>query len=111
MRTAASDAGRRPEEKSRENSTPDPWVASHKQGVWRKPLARNDVKRGHATSLVKFEAGASFTEHDHPLGKEILVLSGTFSDHTGDYYGDPRRVKVMHNWGKINIRERHRGTV
>jgi anti-sigma factor ChrR (cupin superfamily) len=62
-----------------------PWVASPHAGVWRKPLAREEAERGHATSLVKFEAGAHFSEHDHPLGEEILVLSGTFSDHTGDY--------------------------
>ncbi|NQZ08772.1 MAG: cupin domain-containing protein [Algicola sp.] len=61
------------------------WVASPKPGVWRKPLAREDAEKGHATSLVKFEAGSSFNEHDHPLGEEILVLEGTFSDHTGDY--------------------------
>ncbi len=63
-----------------------PWVASPHPGVWRKPLAREDAERGHATSLVKFEPGASFNEHDHPLGEEILVLSGTFSDHSGDYH-------------------------
>ncbi len=63
-----------------------PWVASPSAGVWRKPLAREDAERGHATSLVKFEAGASFSEHDHPLGEEILVLSGTFSDQSGDYH-------------------------
>jgi anti-sigma factor ChrR (cupin superfamily) len=62
-----------------------PWIASPHAGVWRKPLAREDAERGHATSLVKFEAGASFSEHDHPLGEEILVLSGIFSDHSGDY--------------------------
>ncbi|MFT6984785.1 MAG: anti-sigma factor ChrR (cupin superfamily) [Psychromonas sp.] len=62
-----------------------PWVASPYSGVWRKPLAREDAERGHATSLVKFDPGASFKEHDHPLGEEILVLSGIFSDHTGDY--------------------------
>jgi len=62
-----------------------PWIASPHLGVWRKPLAREDAERGHATSLVKFEAGASFSKHDHPLGEEILVLSGTFSDHTGDF--------------------------
>jgi anti-sigma factor ChrR (cupin superfamily) len=62
-----------------------PWVASPHAGVWRKPLARESAERGHATSLVKFNAGASFSEHDHPLGEEILVLSGTFSDHSGDY--------------------------
>lgn len=62
-----------------------PWVASPHAGVWRKPLAREEAERGHATSLVMFEAGAHFSVHDHPLGEEILVLSGTFSDHTGDY--------------------------
>jgi len=61
------------------------WVASPMPGVWRKPLAREDAERGHATSLVKYEPGSSFSEHDHPLGEEILVLEGTFSDETGDY--------------------------
>ena len=61
------------------------WVASPKAGVWRKPLAREDVERGHATSLVRYDPGAAFSEHGHPLGEEILVLDGTFSDETGDY--------------------------
>ena len=63
-----------------------PWTGSPHADVWRKPLAREEAERGHATSLVKFEAGASFREHDHPLGEEILVLSGTFSDQSGDYH-------------------------
>lgn len=63
-----------------------PWVASPHPGVWRKPLSREDAEKGHATSLVKFEAGAKFSEHDHPLGEEILVLSGTFSDHSGNFH-------------------------
>lgn len=63
-----------------------PWVASPHSGVWRKPLAREEAERGHATSIVKYEAGAKFREHDHPLGEEILVLSGTFSDHSGNYH-------------------------
>lgn len=61
------------------------WQASPAAGVWRKPLARQDAERGHATSIVRYEPGSSFAEHDHPLGEEILVLAGTFSDHTGDY--------------------------
>ncbi len=61
------------------------WVASPMKGVWRKPLAREDAERGHATSIVRYEAGASFSAHDHPLGEEILVLDGIFSDETGDY--------------------------
>lgn len=61
------------------------WTASPMQGVWRKPLAREEAERGHATSIVRYEPGSSFAEHGHPLGEEILVLEGTFSDETGDY--------------------------
>lgn len=68
------------------NTKQQNWQPSPKAGVWRKPLAREDKERGHATSIVKYDAGASFSEHDHPLGEEILVLEGTFSDHTGDYH-------------------------
>ena len=61
------------------------WQPSPMAGVARKPLAREDAERGHATSIVRYEPGASFSEHGHPLGEEILVLDGTFSDQTGDY--------------------------
>lgn len=61
------------------------WEHSPAAGVQRKKLAREEAERGHATSVVKYEAGASFEEHDHPLGEEIFVLEGVFSDHTGDY--------------------------
>ena len=68
------------------DTTQQDWVASPMRGVWRKPLAREEAEQGHATSIVKYEAGASFRCHDHPLGEEILVLEGTFSDQTGDYH-------------------------
>lgn len=61
------------------------WAPSPKPGVWRKPLAREDAERGHATSVVRYEPGASFHSHNHPGGEEILVLEGTFSDETGDF--------------------------
>jgi anti-sigma factor ChrR (cupin superfamily) len=61
------------------------WAPSPMAGVWRKPLAREDAERGHATSIVRYEPGARFSAHDHPLGEEILVLEGVFSDETGDY--------------------------
>ncbi len=61
------------------------WVASPRAGVWRKPLAREEAERGHATSIVRYEPGARFSGHDHPLGEEILVLEGTFSDESGSY--------------------------
>lgn len=61
------------------------WQASPMPGVWRKPLAREEKEQGHATSIVKYDAGSFFSEHDHPQGEEIFVLEGTFSDQTGDY--------------------------
>jgi anti-sigma factor ChrR (cupin superfamily) len=62
------------------------WFPSPKPGVWRKPLAREEKERGHATSIVRYDPGASFHNHDHPGGEEILVLEGTFSDATGDFH-------------------------
>ena len=61
------------------------WQQSPSGGVLRKPLAREEAERGHATSIVRYEPGSSFPRHEHPLGEEILVLDGTFSDETGDY--------------------------
>tara|TARA_R110000744_G_scaffold296623_1_gene406507 strand:- start:4181 stop:4834 length:654 start_codon:yes stop_codon:yes gene_type:complete len=67
------------------DTTNQSWQASPLTGVWRKPLARENRESGHATSVVKYDAGASFSSHNHPLGEEILVLSGVFSDETGDF--------------------------
>ncbi len=61
------------------------WQNSPAVGVLRKRLAREEAERGHATSIVKYQAGAKFNSHPHPLGEEILVLDGVFSDETGDY--------------------------
>lgn len=61
------------------------WETSPMVGVWRKPLAREEVERGHTTSIVRFDAGSHFSRHEHPLGEEILVLEGVFSDEHGDY--------------------------
>ena len=61
------------------------WQPSPAAGVERKPLAREEAERGHATSVVRYLPGAKFSSHPHPLGEEILVLDGTFSDQTGDY--------------------------
>ena len=62
-----------------------PWVASPAAGVERKPLAREEAERGHATSVVRYLPGSAFARHEHPLGEEILVLEGVFSDETGHY--------------------------
>ncbi|MFT6735083.1 MAG: anti-sigma factor ChrR (cupin superfamily) [Polaribacter sp.] len=63
----------------------EPWTDSPMHGVMRKLLAREDAERGHATSIVLYEPDAKFSTHGHPLGEEILVLDGVFSDETGDY--------------------------
>lgn len=67
------------------DTQPLEWAASPKAGVWRKPLAREDAERGHATSIVRYDPGSTFSAHDHPKGEEILVVEGIFSDQTGDY--------------------------
>ncbi|WP_245849810.1 cupin domain-containing protein [Oceanimonas doudoroffii] len=61
------------------------WQRSPADGVWRYPLERESAESGHVTSLVRFEPGAAFPEHEHPLGEEFWVLEGTFSDDNGDY--------------------------
>lgn len=61
------------------------WLASPAQGVWRKPLEREDAESGHTTSIVRYEAGSQFKTHSHPMGEEILVIDGVFSDQYGDY--------------------------
>lgn len=61
------------------------WENSPMAGVRRKRLAFEEVEQGHATSIVEFEAGSNFSPHEHPLGEEILVLDGVFSDHEGDF--------------------------
>ena len=50
------------------------WAPSPATGVVRKPLAREEAERGHATSVVRYEPGASFNRHEHPLGEEIAWL-------------------------------------
>lgn len=62
-----------------------PWVASPAKGVWRKPLEREDAESGHTTSVVRYDAGSRFNTHPHPMGEEIFVLEGIFSDEQWDY--------------------------
>ncbi|SES92149.1 cupin domain-containing protein [Thalassotalea agarivorans] len=61
------------------------WQSSPASGVERKLLAREHAESGHATSIVRYMPGASFSRHEHPFGEEIFVLDGVFSDETGDY--------------------------
>ena len=61
------------------------WVASPQPGVERVMLDRIGAERARATSLVRYLPHSVFPAHGHPGGEEILVLSGTFSDDSGDY--------------------------
>ncbi|MBU2760844.1 cupin domain-containing protein [Acidithiobacillus sulfurivorans] len=66
--------------------TPDlPWQGSPAEGVQRRLLERDGEEAARATSVVRYVPGAHFPEHQHPLGEEIFVLTGTFSDETGSY--------------------------
>ncbi|MGY2326231.1 cupin domain-containing protein [Pseudomonas sp. SDT2931_S440] len=61
------------------------WVASPQDGVERVMLDRVGAEQARATSLVRYAPDSRFPRHPHPGGEEILVLSGTFSDGSGDY--------------------------
>ncbi len=61
------------------------WQPSPAAGVLRKPLERSAPETGHVSSIVRYEPGSSFSEHEHPMGEEIFVLDGVFSDETGDF--------------------------
>lgn len=61
------------------------WVTSPMPGVERKPLERTEAEAGRATTVVRYLPGSRFSEHTHPGGEEILVLSGVFSDDNGRY--------------------------
>lgn len=67
--------------------TPDDyrWVASPQAGVTRMMLDRVGDECARATSIVRYAPGSIFPRHAHPGGEEILVLSGTFSDDSGDH--------------------------
>jgi quercetin dioxygenase-like cupin family protein len=68
------------------HSATAPWVASPAAGVRRIVLERDGGEQTtRATSLVAYHAGSRFAAHSHPKGEEILVLSGVFSDESGNY--------------------------
>jgi len=62
-----------------------PWLRAPQAPVERRPLEREAPEHGQTTSFVRYLAGARFPQHNHPLGEEILVLEGVFSDESGDY--------------------------
>jgi anti-sigma factor ChrR (cupin superfamily) len=62
-----------------------PWVPSPSPMVHRRLLERDGGEAARATSVVRYDAGATFDSHLHDLGEEIFVLDGTLSDAAGDY--------------------------
>ena len=61
------------------------WAASPADGISRVALERLSAESGHKTSFVRFRPGSYFPAHKHPLGEEIYVMDGVFSDQFGDY--------------------------
>ena len=62
------------------------WQPSPSATVWRKRLhLYGAAESAQVTSIVRYDAGATFPAHDHPAGEEILVLDGVFSDEHGDW--------------------------
>jgi len=61
------------------------WINSPVDGVSRMPLEREFAEHGHTTSFVIFSPDSYFPAHTHPMGEEIVVLEGVFSDEFGDY--------------------------
>jgi anti-sigma factor ChrR (cupin superfamily) len=62
------------------------WTPSPSGTVWRKRVHLvGPAESGQVTSVVHYDAHASFPMHDHPGGEEILVLDGVFSDQQGDW--------------------------
>lgn len=61
------------------------WIDSPSDGVARMPLEREALESGHTTSFVRFKPGSHFAPHTHPMGEELYVIDGVFSDEDGDY--------------------------
>lgn len=61
------------------------WLQSPSPKVLRKPLEREGKESGHTTSIVQYLANSNFDEHFHPMGEEIFVMEGVFSDENGDH--------------------------
>lgn len=62
------------------------WVKSPSGEVNRMMLDRIGKEKARATSLVKFAPKSQFPKHHHPLGEEVLVLSGVFTEDAKHHY-------------------------
>ncbi|MUH72242.1 cupin domain-containing protein [Psychrosphaera haliotis] len=61
------------------------WRTTPQVGVQRVMLDRIGGEKARATTVVRYAPGSTFPNHSHPGGEEVLVLSGIFSDQSGDY--------------------------
>ena len=66
-------------------STDLPWQDSPVPGISRRLIERDGDEVARATSIVRYAPGSRFTQHEHALGEEILVLEGDFGDESGHY--------------------------
>ncbi len=64
------------------DSTKLPWRESPSPGVMWKKL-RFDSESGESAVLLRFEPGARYGAHRHPLGEQYLVLEGVLEDGAG----------------------------
>ena len=48
-------------------------------------LERDGAEVARASSIVRYAPNSFFSAHTHAMGEEFLVLSGIFSDETGDF--------------------------
>lgn len=62
------------------------WIKSPGGEVNRMMLDRIGEEKARATSLVEFAPNSQFPEHKHPLGEEVLVLSGVFTEDAEHHY-------------------------
>jgi len=61
------------------------WIPTRMQGVERRMLDRIGAESGHATTIVRYAPGSSFSSHVHQGGEEFVVLEGIFQDEHGDF--------------------------
>ncbi|MEC8009252.1 MAG: cupin domain-containing protein [Pseudomonadota bacterium] len=77
------------------------WVNSPNGLVRRMMLDRIGEEKARATSLVLFPQETTFPEHEHPLGEEILVLSGTFIEDGIRHFPNGWYLRNPHNTSHI----------
>ena len=58
---------------------------AHIKAFGENPLQEKKLSVATQRVLFRYDAGASFVTHGHPLGEETFVLEGTFSDESGDF--------------------------